>query len=110
MIDHAKQLNQAIKYSEEYRNYQEALAAVRDNEELYHTMNLFRRKNYELQNYDDGINRYGEIHALRLEFDDILRHPIVNRFLVAEQILSKKMADMYEEIAEGLELDYNYME
>ena len=110
MIDHAKQLNQAIRDSEEYRNYQDALAAVRSDEKLYHEMNSFRRRNYELQNFDDGINRYGEIHALRLEFDDTLRHPVVDRFLVAEQILSKTMADMYEEIAEGLELDYNYME
>ena len=109
MIDHAKQLNQAIRDSEEYRNYQKALAAVKDNEELYQAMNSFRYRNYELQSYDDGVNRYQEIHALRLEYEDVLRQPVVDRFLTAEQILSRKMAYMYEVIAEGLELDYDYM-
>ena len=110
MIDHAKELNRIIKESEEYKRYQDALAAVRGNRELYDAMNSFRRRNYELQSYDDGINRYQEIHNLGLEYENPLRHPLVNGFLMAEQMLSRKMADMYEEIAEGLEMDYSYME
>lgn len=110
MIDHAKELNRIIKESEEYKRYQDALAAVRGNRELYDAMNSFRRRNYELQSYDDGINRYQEIHNLGLEYENTLRHPLVNGFLMAEQMLSRKMADMYEEIAEGLEMDYSYME
>ena len=110
MIELAKQLNESIKNSEDYSNYQEALSAVRSNQELYQAMNSFRRRNYELQSYDDGINRYTEIHNLGLEYEHILRQPVVNRFLVAEQILSRKMAQMYETIADGIELDYDYME
>ncbi len=110
MIDHAKALNEAIKNSEEYKDYQNALAEVTGNNELYSAMNSFRRRNYDLQSYDDGINRYQEINSLGLEYEQVLRHPVVNRFLVAEQILSRKMTQMYEEIADGLELDYSYME
>lgn len=110
MIDHAKELNNIIKDSEEYKKYQETLTAVRCNQELYNAMNSFRRRNYELQSYDDGINRYQEIHNLGLEYENTLRHPLVNSFLMAEQMLSRKMAEMYEEIAEGLEMDYSYME
>ena len=109
MIDHAKKLNQIIKDSEEYRNYQQTLTAVKNNAELYQAMNSFRRKNYELQSYDDGVNRYKEIHDLGLEYESILRQPVVNDFLIAEQMLSRKMAEMYEEIADGIELDYEYM-
>ena len=110
MIDHAKELNRIIKESEEYKRYQDALAAVRGNRELYDAMNSFRRRNYELQSYDDGINRYQEIHNLGLEYENILRNPVVNGFLIAEQMLSRKMADMYETITDGLEMDYSYME
>lgn len=110
MLEQAKALNEKIKKSEEYMRYQEALTALKANRELYDSMNVFRRRNYELQSYDDGINRYHEIHNLGLEFENVLRNPLVNNFLVAEQILSRKMTEMYEMITEGLELDYDYME
>ena len=110
MLEHAKELNNIIRESEEYRCYQETLSEVRVNQELYQAMNSFRRRNYELQSYDDGINRYQEIHNLGLEYEHILRNPIVNNFLVAEQMFSRRLAEMYEIIADGLDMDYDYME
>ena len=106
----AYQLNQMIKDSEEYRQYLQAKAKVKENVELYQAMNAFRRRNFELQSYDDGINRYEEIHKLSLEYEKVLREPLVNDFLIAEQIFSRKLAQVYEVLAEGLELDYDYME
>lgn len=106
----AYQLNQVIKNSEEYQKYLQAKDKVKKNIELYQAMNSFRRRNFELQSYDDGINRYEEIHNLSLEYEKVLRDPSVNEFLVAEQILSRKLVEVYEMIAEGLELDYDYME
>jgi cell fate (sporulation/competence/biofilm development) regulator YlbF (YheA/YmcA/DUF963 family) len=110
LTDEAKALNQKIRESEEYRRYQETMHRVQENQELYQAMNVFRRRNYELQSYEDGINRYQEIHNLSQEFEEVLRNPLVNEFLVAEQILSRHMKQMYECIAQGLELDYSYME
>ncbi len=106
----AYQLNQVIKDSEEYRNYLSAKDRVKGNQELYQAMNAFRRRNLELQTYNDNVNRYEEIHNLSLEYEKVLRNPLVNEFLMAEQILSRKLAEVYEVIAEGLELDYDYME
>lgn len=106
----AERLNQTIKESPEYRNYLTALNQLREDQELYQAMNIFRRRNYELQSYDDGINRYQEINNLGLEYEKVLRNPLVNEFLIAEQILSRKMTRVYELIADGLELDYSYME
>lgn len=110
IVAEARQLNQVIKNSEEYTRYQNARQRVMAEQELYNRMNEFRRKNYELQSYDDGVNRYQEIHNLGLEYEATLRNPVVNEFLVAEQILTRKLARVYESIAEGLELDYSYME
>lgn len=102
-------LNQSIRQSKEYQDYCETLAYLKENKELYDSLNSFRRRNYELQGYDDQINRYQEIHNLALEYEKVLRHPDVNAFLIAEQLFSRKMQEVYEAIAEGIELDYDYM-
>lgn len=106
----AIELNETIRRSEEYKTYCDTLQKVRENPELYDAMNVFRRRNYELQSYDDGINRYQEIHGLALEFEGVLRHPDVNAFLIAEQIFSRKMQEMFDKLTEGIELDYGYMQ
>lgn len=110
IVKEACQLNQVIKDSEEYNQYLLARKNVMENQELYQAMNTFRRRNYELQNYDDGVNRYQEIRNLAMEYEKILRNPLVNEFLIAEQIITRKMRDVYEMIADGLEFDYEYME
>ena len=110
MTKEAYQLNQVIKDSEEYQNYQKTKNRVKENQELYQAMNAFRRRNLELQSYNDNVNRYEEIHNLSLEYEKVLRNPLVNEFLKAEQIFSRRLTEVYEAIAEGLELDYDYME
>ncbi|MDE6434240.1 MAG: YlbF family regulator [Lachnospiraceae bacterium] len=110
MTKEAYQLNQVIKDSEEYQNYQKTKNRVKENQELYQAMNAFRRRNFELQSYIDNVNRYEEILNLSLEYEKVLRNPLVNEFLKAEQIFSRKLTEVYEVIAEGLELDYDYME
>ncbi|MGN0438728.1 MAG: YlbF family regulator [Lachnospiraceae bacterium] len=108
-MNEAIMLNQSIRQSKEYKKYCDTLAKLKENKELYDALNSFRRRNYELQSYDDNINRYHEIHNLALEYEKVLKNPDVNAFLVAEQIFSRKMQDVYEKIAEGIELDYEYM-
>lgn len=110
MRKEAQGLNQRIRTSEEYIRYQTAMKNVMENAELYAKMNAFRKRNFELQNIDDGNNHYEELYALAIEYEQVLRVPVVNEFLMAEQILSRKLSEIYEVIAEGLELDYAYME
>lgn len=110
MIKEAKVLNQLIRNNQEYLRYQDAMKKVMEDTELYGKMNEFRKKNYELQNMDDGKNHYEELYALAIEYEKVLRHPMVNEFLMAEQIFSKRLSEVYEYIADGLELDYTYME
>lgn len=110
VTNEAKILNQTIKDSEEYNRYRFAMQKVKENQQLYEAMNGFRRRNYELQSYNDGVNRYQEIHNLALEYEKVLRHPLVNEFLVAEQMISRKLEEVYEAIVEDLEFDYSYME
>lgn len=110
ITNEAKILNQTIKNSDEYKNYLDSMQKVKENQELYQAMNSFRKRNYELQSYEDGVNRYQEIHNLALEYEKVLRNPLVNDFLVAEQVISRKLEQVYETIVEDLEFDYSYME
>ncbi len=110
IIKSAQSLNKAIKDSEEYERYLYSLNKVKENQELYQAMNTFRKRNFELQSYRDGVNRYQEIHDLAVEYEKILRNPLVNDFLVAEQVISRKLEEVYELIVEGLVFDYSYME
>ncbi len=110
MIKAARELNRIVKESEEYERYQHAMKAVKEDAELYHSMNQFRRRNYELQSYEDGVNRYQEIRDLCHEYEEVLRDPLVNEFLLAEQILVSKLQEVYNIIVDGLEFDYDYME
>ena len=105
ITNEAKVLNQTIKDSAEYKQYLLAMQDVKANQELYQAMNTFRRRNYELQSYNDGVNRYQEIHNLALEYEKVLRNPLVNEFLVAEQVLSRKLEQVYDTIVEDLEFD-----
>ncbi len=110
ITNEARTLNQTIKDSDAYKDYVNALKKVKDNPDLYQAMNAFRRRNFELQSYDDGVNRYQEIHQLALEYEKVLRNPLVNEFLVAEQVISRQLEGVYELIVDGLEFDYSYME
>lgn len=110
MEEAALKLNQAIKESEEYSQYQITMEKLMEQQELYQAVNIFRKRNCELQSLDDGVNRYQEIHNLGLEYEKVLRNPIVNEFLVAEQVLSRKLMQVYETIVEDLKFDYSYME
>ena len=110
LMKEAYKLNQMVKDSDEYNRYMTAKKNVMENQELYQAMNTFRKRNYELQSFNDGVNRYQEIHNLSLEYEKVLKNPLVNEFLMTEQILSRKMAEVYEILADGLELDYGYME
>lgn len=110
MTKAALELNQVIRESEEYIRYQQTMCLVKEDQELYQAMNAFRRRNHELQSWGDDVNRYHEVHGLVLEFEHILCNPLVKDFLLAEQILTRKLESVYEIIADGLELDYDYME
>ena len=55
MIDEiALKLNQAIKDSEEYSRYQTTMVRLMQHQELYQAVNIFKRRNCELQGYDNG--------------------------------------------------------
>lgn len=105
VISESKQLNERIKQSDEYQKYLNTKSVLYDNIELCDKLKEFREKNYELQNHP-GVNPYDEISSLVREYDELLNNYIVSDFLRAEQHICKLMQNVYNSIAEGLELGY----
>lgn len=106
----AQQLNDTIRQSAEYYNYQETKARLAQNETLYRNLNEFRRKNYELQNREGDENRYDEVCALVHEYQEILHDSFVSEFLLAEQRMCNMLQEVYEIINADLIFDYDYLE
>lgn len=109
-IELASRLNEQIKNSEEYKQYVETDRLLRENGELYSRYNEFRRRNYELQFSEGDSNLYDEVFNLVKEYDGILQDSVVNNFILAEQRLCTMMRELYTVLADGLDIDYEYLE
>lgn len=105
VADISKQLNEAIKASETYRNYQASRKLLCEHPDLAHSLNEFKKKNSDIQNNPSIENPYDEVVGLFNEYDAIVHDTIVNDFLRAERRLCRMLKNMYEEIADGLEVD-----
>lgn len=101
----SKQLNETIKESEVYRNYLASREKLYEHPELLQGLQEFKRKNAEIQNNASLDNPYDEVVALFEEYDAIVHDTNVNDFLRAERKLCRMLKTMYEEIADGLDVD-----
>lgn len=104
-LELSKELNQTIKESSVYNNYQIAKNKLMEQPELFGRLREFQQRNREIQNSDAIDNPYDEVNHLFIEYDALLHDTIVNEFIRAEQKLCLMMRYMYENIADGLEID-----
>lgn len=77
----------AIKRSEAYVKYQEALAAAKQQPELKQEIDEFRRKNYIMQS--NGDMAFEHIEQFEREYSDFRENPVVADFLAAELALCR---------------------
>ena len=77
----------AIKRSEAYVKYQEALAAAKQQPELKQEIDEFRRKNYIMQS--SGDMAFEHIEQFEREYSDFRENPVVADFLAAELALCR---------------------
>ena len=64
-----------------------------------------RKEIQKIQNRGSVDNPYDEVVALFEEYDAIVHDTIVNDFLRAERKLCRMLKTMYDEIADGLDVD-----
>lgn len=95
-------LNEAIKQSNEYKEYVEAKYELLKNNDLCQRLKSFKMRNQELQSHP-GINPLDEVIELAKEYDEVLNDSVVSSYLQAEQKVCKLMQKVYDIIADGLE-------
>ena len=94
-----------IKEAEFYRNYLACRERLYEHPDLLRGLNEFKKRNSEIQNRGSVDNPYDEVVALFEEYDAIVHDTIVNDFLRAERKLCRMLKTMYDEIADGLDVD-----
>ena len=105
VVELSKKLNETIKESEFYRNYLTCRERLYEHPDLLRGLNEFKKRNSEIQNRGSVDNPYDEVVALFEEYDAIVHDTIVNDFLRAERKLCRMLKTMYDEIADGLDVD-----
>ena len=99
----ARQLSQAIVRSDEYRDYREALAALKEQPDLYAQVNELRRQNFARQN---GMEEYSNLSALS---KNLHANPVASRFLNSEVGLGRLIQDINRNVMSDIEFDSEFL-
>ena len=102
----ARQLSQAIVRSDEYRDYREALAALKEQPDLYAQVNELRRQNFARQNGMEGTMSYEEYSNLSALSK---ANPVASRFLDSEVGLGRLIQDINRNVMSDIEFDSEFL-
>ena len=93
----------AIKRSEVYRKYLEALAAAKQQPGLKQEIDEFRRKNYVMQNIENMA--FEHIEQFEREYSDFRENPLVEDFLAAELALCRMIQQINLHVTDKLNFE-----
>lgn len=103
----ARELEEAIVNSEEYQEYAVSLEQLKEDPELYHQVNEFRKANFVLQNGSNSLEQRHKLEELVAGFDlvreDIRVADYLQRELDLCRLLQKVNGILYQSIDLGME-------
>ena len=105
-----QELLDLIRNSDVYIRYQKELEELKKDKETYEKINIYRRKNLALQVLEDPESSYEKLEELYTEYKDILRKPLVARYMMTEQSICKIMRDLQNRVFDGIDLDISYLD
>lgn len=103
-------LIEEMKKSEDYITYQKLQKELEEDEELYKKITQFKRQSFFLHQQHDIDNAIHEVRNLRRCYQKELRIQKVSEYLIVEQKVCKMIRDISEMIADGIHLDYRFLE
>ncbi|MGN0242911.1 MAG: YlbF family regulator [Lachnospiraceae bacterium] len=109
VLRQAAALNEAIRQSPEYLQYNFYGEQLHDNPALYERLNEMRMKKYrlsEVQNQDV----YAMSNQLQKEYSDLFENELIREFLAAEQHLCDLLQQVFKGIADTLDLDLDFLQ
>lgn len=105
-----RSLIREMRSTKEYITYQKLQKKLEENVALFQRVNEYRKRSFLLHNSPDVGNVMNEVRSLQAEYQEELSDPMVWDYLTAEQSVCKMIRSVSEEIAEGIELDYGFLE
>lgn len=98
-------LADAIKDTNEYKDYQFQKEKVKRIPELKAQLDEFRKKNYELQNLSQSDNLMEDVERFQRENESFLENPLVADFLQAELAFCRLMQNANVLITEAMDFE-----
>lgn len=110
ILDKTRELTALLKESKMYQDYYKKFMELKKFPDLYNQLNVFRRKNLELQMQNCTSDYEDKAEELQKQYTNILMEPVVTDFLLAEQALCQMLREMYDVLYQGIHLDISYMD
>ena len=93
----------AIKATEEYRDYSNEKNKVKQFPELKAQLDEYRRRSYELQSRDDA--EFEKMEQLEKEYSVLRENQLVEDFLVAELAFCRLMLEVNLRVTDSLDFE-----
>ena len=105
-LDNAvESLISVIRDTDKYRRYQMEKEKVNRFPELKKQIDIFRKRNFDLQNMQNGEDLFYKMEAFDREYEQFLENPIVADFLAAELDLCRMMQDVTGRLTESRDFE-----
>lgn len=103
------ELINAIKNTEEYKQYHNELERIKMDCHLYQRVCEYRKRCIALH-ISCEQNSFEEVTAIRSEFDDVLKNKNAMNFMVTEQKLLKMVKKINGQVLEAAGLDVEFLQ
>lgn len=108
VLQQTDNLVDAIESSSEYAQYQMLQNTIEKDEGIYHRLNEFRRRNFEIQMNPQADPIDGSAHLYQ-EYADVLNRPEVKEFLAAEQRYVKMLRKVNKKLDEHFKVNIDFL-
>lgn len=104
-----KELTNSILDSEEYKEFKRLDEEIDRNPDLRRAVDEFRKRVFEVVNNDDIEDAYTAMVNLNIEYSDMRRQDLVNRYLTAEICFSSLVKDVIKSIVDPIDMELDFL-
>lgn len=109
-IDDLKiQLREAIQNSDEYLEFKRLEAVIVRNPDLKRQIDEFRKRNFEIQNVESDIDILEATENLNMQYKDVRRQEMVNRYLNAEVCLCRLVQEICFTVVDAVDFELDFL-
>lgn len=109
VMQQTENLIDAIEASSEYAQYQLLQNSIIKDEGVYHRLNEFRRRNFEIQ-MNTQVDVMDASANLYQEYADVLNRAEVKEFMAAEQRYIKMLRKVNRKLEEHFNVNVDFLE